>query len=612
MLKFFTKIIAITIGLLAINPLAAKAAEKITIAYNILEFSVSVASLERFASEGQIDADLKKYTQYLKQPQIDQLKQILTQKVALSSVDVSQLSYSSFGESSLSFIGDIIQIGPQQNGLYGIRSALILAADSNGFTIIDVIKKFPTPVLRVNSIYLIEVMERLNQLDKLNNRSLDLVIEQSQQETNRALSNAVTSSKPQKWYKENLSLIDPQRQRSITADLYQPDSQQPTPLLVISPGLASNLSESIFIELAEHLASQGFTVAVIEHPNSNTQQLENLLQGMAREVMEPSEFIDRPRDVSYLLDELTKRNNSTQWRDRIDLQRVGVMGHSFGGYTALALVGAQINFANLRQICAPRRFDLAAANVSLILQCEALKLPEKPYQFSDKRIQAAFIFNPIGSAVFGEAGLRQVKTPVFMVSGSKDKLASPLLEQVCPFTWLNNSHKYLAMIQGATHSYSTTDAPQNRLFTLLGSNQIDPPIAREYLKSLSLTFFKTHTQQQSSGQTLLKYEQVETPNPSAGSLHLIQNLSKTQIKRSLNITCPGATGLSLSANSISHPLFDPTDDRRNMNDAIFSADFRTQSSSTLLHFAIGDSLVNGCRQPFSRELFPGNRCWPNS
>ena len=547
MLKRFTRIAAVTIGLFAINPPLAQSAEKITIAYNVFEFSVPVASLERFASQGQIDAELREYTRYLKQPQIDQLKQVLTQKVALSAVDVSQLSNSSFGKEVLSFIGDIIQTGPEQNGFFAIRSALTLAAHRNGFTAIDVIKKFPVPVLRVNSVELIDVIEKFNQLENLNNRSINLVIQQSQQAANLTLTSGVTSAAPQKWHKENLLLLDPQRQRQIAANLYQPDSQQPTPLLVISPGLASDRSESIFVELAEHLASQGFTVAVIEHPNSNTQQLENLLQGLAREVMEPSEFVDRPRDVSYLLDELTRRNQSNQWHNRIDLQRIGVIGHSFGGYTAFALIGAEINFANLRQICAPRRFDLTAANVSLLLQCEALKLPEKPYQLHDKRIQSAFVFNPVGSAVFGEVGLRQVKTPVFMVSGSNDSIAPPLLEQVCPFTWLTNSPKYLAMIQGGTHDYATPKSPQNPLFTLLGSTPVDSTSAREYLKLLSLDFFKTHTQPHPSSPTLLMSEYAPTLKQSDFALHIIQDLRATQIKRSLNITCPGAAALQSSA-----------------------------------------------------------------
>jgi Alpha/beta hydrolase of unknown function (DUF1400) len=208
MLKFCPRIIASIIGLCALNPLSAQAAEKITIAYDVLEFSVPVASLERFASQGQIDPELKEYTQYLKPPQVAQLRQVLTQKIALSAVDVSRLSSSSFGQEALSFLGDIVQTGPEQNGLFAIRSALTLAADRKGFTILDVIKKFPAPVLRVNSIELIDVMERFNQLEKLNNRSLDLVIQQSRQAANPTLSNTVTSPKPQKWRKESLSGCD--------------------------------------------------------------------------------------------------------------------------------------------------------------------------------------------------------------------------------------------------------------------------------------------------------------------------------------------------------------------------------------------------------------------
>jgi predicted dienelactone hydrolase len=510
LIKCSAQVAITTIGLfIAMNPLSTNAAEKITIAHGLLEFSVSVTSLERFASQGQIDQDLREYTQYLKQPQIDQLRQMLAQKVPLPAVDISRLTNSSFGQESLSFIGNIIQTGPEQNGMYALRSALVLAADRQGFTLIDVIKKFPAPVLRVNSVNLIELIEGFNQLEQLNQRATNLVIQESQKLAERDSSDAVVISKSQKWHKESLSMIDPKRKRRIAADLYQPDSQRPTPLLVLSPGLSSNRSESIFVELAEHLASHGFTVAVIEHPNSNSQQLENLLQGLAREVMEPSEFIDRPRDVSYLLDELTRRNRSIRWRDRIDLQQVGVMGHSFGGYTALALVGAQIDLANLRQICAPRRVDLAATNVSLMLQCEALKLPEKPYQLQDQRIQSAFVFNPVGSAVLGEAGLRQVQVPILMVSGSKDELAPPLLEQVCPFTWLRHSPKYLAMIQGGTHNYASPKSSQNRLFTLLGANQIDPTPARNHLKALSLKFFQAHIQPKSNDRVSLTNQQSQ-------------------------------------------------------------------------------------------------------
>jgi predicted dienelactone hydrolase len=536
-----TEALASMIGLfIAVNPLPVEAAEKITIAYNLLEISVPVNSLEKFAKKGEIDVNLQEGTQYLTQPQIDQLRQALTRKISLSAVDVSRLSHSAFGQELLSFMGNIVQTGPQQNGLYALRSALVLAADRQDLTLLEVIKKFPAPALRINSVKLIELMQGFNRLKGLNQKSLDLVIKQSQRELPPSVSPVLADSdpqpKPQQWQRKKLSMLDPQRQRRIDADLYQPDISKSTPLLVISLGLASNRSEGIFVELAEHLAANGFTVAVLEHPKSNTQQLENLLQGTAREVMEPSEFIDRPQDVSYLLDELERRNQSLPLRDRVDLSRIGVMGHSFGGHTAFALVGAQPDFALLRQTCRPQQLDLATANVSLILQCQALKGPEWPTSLQDKRIQAAFVFNPVGSAIFGEAGLRSIKVPVFMVAGSEDRLAPPLLEQVCPFTWLNTPRKYLAMIPRGAHNYVTTNGNRNRVFTMLNLAQTDSTLAREYLKSSGLGFFKTHLQKQSGEDVLRRYK----PNPSDRSHPLIHNLSAAQIQQSLGITCPGA------------------------------------------------------------------------
>lgn len=44
-----------------------------------------------------------------------------------------------------------------------------------------------------------------------------------------------------------------------------------------------------------------------------------------------------------MIDELERRNPS-QFEGRLDLQNVGVPGHSFGGYGALAVAGAVIDF----------------------------------------------------------------------------------------------------------------------------------------------------------------------------------------------------------------------------------------------------------------------------
>jgi predicted dienelactone hydrolase len=57
-------------------------------------------------------------------------------------------------------------------------------------------------------------------------------------------------------------------------------------------------------------------------------------------------FTERPFHVSRVIDALL---SDAEWKDRIatDTQgpRVGAMGHSAGGYTAIALAGGQVDLS---------------------------------------------------------------------------------------------------------------------------------------------------------------------------------------------------------------------------------------------------------------------------
>jgi predicted dienelactone hydrolase len=258
---------------------------------------------------------------------------------------------------------------------------------------------------------------------------------------------------------------------------------------LISRGLGSG--RAAFKYFAEHLASHGFVVAVPEHPGSSDRQISALLDGKADDVSNPKEFLDRPLDVSYLLDELSRLNQTDErFKGRLNLNQVGVMGQSFGGYTALALVGAKINFENLQKVC-DKSFS-QSLNLSLWLQCQAQQLPKKDYDLKDARIKAAIAVNPAVSGVFGSEGFKSIQAPVMMISGTADSITPPLAEQIEPFTWLPNIAKHLILIDGATH-FSTIDElqPTERAFVtpkeLIGRT---PEVARIYMRTLGLSFFE--------------------------------------------------------------------------------------------------------------------------
>ncbi len=106
------------------------------------------------------------------------------------------------------------------------------------------------------------------------------------------------------------------------------------PLLIFSHGNGGFRHQNCF--QMDHLASHGYVVASPDHTgNSRLSPLPDRAVLYDRKGRERSSK-NRPRDVSFLIDWFTARNNdASSWlQGRIDSKRIGVFGHSFGGYAA--------------------------------------------------------------------------------------------------------------------------------------------------------------------------------------------------------------------------------------------------------------------------------------
>jgi predicted dienelactone hydrolase len=98
------------------------------------------------------------------------------------------------------------------------------------------------------------------------------------------------------------------------------------PLILISHGNGG--SHLLYRTISTHLAKNGYIVAMLEHfgNNRNNNTLENTTENL----------VIRPRHVSLTIDFLRSDNCFSK---NITQNKIGVIGHSIGGYTALALAG---------------------------------------------------------------------------------------------------------------------------------------------------------------------------------------------------------------------------------------------------------------------------------
>jgi predicted dienelactone hydrolase len=542
--RFFGWFIALTIGSIVTPATSVRAAERVEIGIGPIEFGISVKELETYARQGRVGKELEPFLNSIEPKDRKYVREFLKLDSEFSSLQVSQFFRSAIGEKILVYLSDLVQsVGSDArvqnrslNGAMAIRTGLIsAAADPNGLSLLTFLRKYPAPTLRLNLKKGFEVANKIEQLAKETKIAISGVEELSSElaqsepkiEPNAMANLANSGIYPVKLQTEMLK--DARRDRQFMADFYLPQGlSQPAPVIVLSHGLASDSPEATlrerqhFAAIAKHLASHGFVAVTVEHPGSNSQKLKQLLGGSSKEMFDVSEFIDRLKDVSYVLDDLGRR-----FPGMANVQQAGIIGHSFGGYTALALAGATIDFDYLTKECSQ---GLDATNASLLLQCEALKLPRQPYNFRDDRIKFALAINPIESSIFGPKGMSKINIPVAIAASSEDVVASAVLEQIKPFSWIVSPERYLFVVRGVGHitdvrSFIRAFMPS--LDSVIPDKNIEP--LKEYSRIFVLALVQIHVARQNTYRPYLQAGYALSISQSPNQVSILRSLTPQQL-----------------------------------------------------------------------------------
>ncbi len=206
------------------------------------------------------------------------------------------------------------------------------------------------------------------------------------------------------------------------------------PLLVYSHGQPGARLQAAY--LMEHLASQGFVVAAIDHQNST--------YGDLTQESYASSLIDRPQDI------LTTIGAVPKFVPGADGSNTGLIGYSYGGYSSLNAAGVGLDGANLKAYCQRSNNEGPCFLLPVFAQLEAVR--GKDVVKPDSRIKAVFVMAPYGGPWLSPKALAEMRLPLFIGVGSQDAVATPSRDGIEDFKRSGSSAKYLLTLEGATHN----------------------------------------------------------------------------------------------------------------------------------------------------------------
>ena len=530
------------------------AAESVEFFYGKIRARVRVESLEIFVRENRLEQDLRLYARLLEPEEMAEIRSILGESANLNTQVVFSFLNSPQGNTILHYLAQIIRNSDQVPDVRALRTALAeAAADEGGLSLLTILQRYPAPNLKIDLERAVGVVQRIEQVTAVQRRALEVVATQFRQERSRSRvvfppdANAVPvdlmQPGPYSWFKRSLRASTGDRPL-MPVDLYwpgppkiRPESNQPEPthpIVVVSHGLASN--REAFIHLAQHLVSHGFVVAIPEHKGSDSAFVRALLDGRGSEIADPQDFINRGKDVTQTLNLLEIMGPQLPGLPgALDLENIGIIGHSFGGYTALASAGARLDFEHLRNQCT-NDILIPRPNPSLLLQCQAMfvkPFPEERFvSLQDPRIKAAIAVNPITSYLFGPQGLRSLQVPTAIIASSDDTIAPPLPEQFHPFTQLQGISKHLFVMVGASH-FSVLWDQNSPVFNFPNiSDRQDPTQYQTYLKTLTAAFMVRHLQNSPMGDRYLDPRQnTQTLSNPNQPLYTVRQLRPNQLPK---------------------------------------------------------------------------------
>lgn len=272
----------------------------------------------------------------------------------------------------------------------------------------------------------------------------------------------------------DLDIHDTVRDRIIPVRIFVPRDTSPAPVVLFSHGLGGSRSGSSY--LARHWRARGYVVVFLQHPGSDESVWKGtptILRYFAlQRAASLKNFLLRVSDVRVVLDQLEVWNTEAAHvlAGRLDLDRVGMSGHSFGAMTTQAVSG--------------QRF------------------PRSDSSLTDQRIDAAIAFSPSSprGGTSPQEAFGGVMLPWLLMTGTKDEAMigdASMESRLAVYPALPPGDKYELVLDRAEHS-AFTDRP------LPGDSQPRNPNHHRVILAISTAFWDAYLARNQSAMEWLR------------------------------------------------------------------------------------------------------------
>ncbi len=227
---------------------------------------------------------------------------------------------------------------------------------------------------------------------------------------------------------------DAKRDRDVPAKIYFPkDGAGPFPVVIFSHGLGG--SREGYEYLGRHWAGCGYVSVHVQHPGSDDSVWKDVpaaerAKALQRGAGNIANALNRPPDGQFAIDQIEKLNadETSPLKGRLNLKAVGFAGHSFGGYTTLALAGETFILPS----GGTKRYDEPRIKAAIQMSAPAPRI----------RHQLDEAFNTI-------------TIPVMHMTGTKDFLEilpqTTAADRRIPFDHMGNSETCLVIFNDGDH-----------------------------------------------------------------------------------------------------------------------------------------------------------------